>query len=171
MRWEDSFQQGLPHVCAEVISARSHLLAVRPNSSSPLLIEQLKRPKTRRVSAQYYARNGAIGTGRAIASLHCAPSVCDESQVHLAAPLVGRVRQTARRSHGGQASRLNDADKLFVREANDSVPAGWSNSIVLGDEHSEKVLRPIGGRHLMQAGVGVFPATCDEMLDALVIVG
>ena len=39
----------------------------------------------------------------------------DKSQVDLAAPHAGRVRPTACRSHGGQASRLNDADECIAR--------------------------------------------------------
>ena len=41
-------------------------------------------------------------------------SVSSISQVHLAAPLAGRVRQTAYCKHGGQASRLNGADKVLA---------------------------------------------------------
>ena len=47
-------------------------------------------------------------------SLHCARWVWDESQVDLAAPLAGRVRRTAHRSHGRQYRRPNETDEVAV---------------------------------------------------------
>jgi len=54
---------------------------------------------------------GSIFYHTGLISPHYAPSAWDEFQVHLAAPLAGRVRQAACCHHGSQASRLNEVDR------------------------------------------------------------
>ena len=49
--------------------------------------------------------------------------------------------------------------RLLAGQANDAVPVPGGDAIVLRDAKGEKVLRLIGGRHPVQAMVGVLPST------------
>ena len=55
----------------------------------------------------------------------------------------------------------------LARQADDSVPIGRRDPVVLRDEHGEEILGSVGGGHGVQAAVGGFPVPGDEVVDPL----